>query len=48
MADITFHEYDTGGKGSLTAADLTALLEDLKFAVEPDYVDGLLKVSPGR
>ena len=48
LEDATFREYDAGGKGHLTAAELSALLKDLDYAVDAEYVAGLMEIYGGE
>jgi Ca2+-binding EF-hand superfamily protein len=40
----TFHKYDTGGKGHLTAGEVASLLADLEYDVDGEYIAGLLEI----
>ena len=48
LENATFREYDAGGKGHLTAAELSALLKDLDYAVDAEYVAGLMEIYGGE
>jgi Ca2+-binding EF-hand superfamily protein len=44
LEDVTLHKYDTGGKGHLTAGEVSSLLADLEYDVDGEYISGLLEV----
>ena len=48
LEDATFREYDAGGKGHLTAAELSTLLKGLDYAVDAEYVAGLMEIYGGE